>query len=166
MNLPLIDLYNTDFYAWTQKQVQLLRQRDIDNLDIENLIEEIESLGRQEKRELVNRLKILIGHLLKWQYQPTHRSRSWIRTIREQRNEIKNIIRENPSLKPFLNDAKNAAYSSGVDLAIDETGMFIDIFPKLCPYSWEEIENPNFFPGDITDSDRDLLAIYGISTES
>ncbi|MFB2875955.1 DUF29 domain-containing protein [Floridanema aerugineum] len=166
MNLPLTNLYDTDFYAWTQKQVQLLRQRDIENLDIENLIEEIESLGKQEKRELVNRLKILLGHLLKWQYQPNHRSRSWIRTIREQRNEIKNIIRENPSLKPFLNDAKIAAYSSGVDLAIDETGMFIDIFPKLCPYSWEEIENPNFFPGDIADSDRDLLAIYGISPES
>ena len=162
MNLPIINLYDTDFYAWTQKQVQLLRQRDLENLDIENLIEEIESLGKQEKRELVNRLKILIGHLLKWEYQPTHRSRSWIRTIREQRNEIKKIIKENPSLKPFLNDAIQEAYLSGVDLAIDETGIEIDTFPKNNPYSWEEIENQNFFPGDITDSDRNLLGIYGI----
>ncbi|OKH39458.1 hypothetical protein NIES2119_06920 [[Phormidium ambiguum] IAM M-71] len=162
MNLPIINLYDTDFYAWTQKQVELLRQRDLENLDIENLIEEIESLGKQEKRELVNRLKILIGHLLKWEYQPTHRSRSWIRTIREQRNEIKKIIKENPSLKPFLNDAIQEAYLSGVDLAIDETGIEIDAFPKSNPYSWEEVENQNFFPGDITDSDRDLLGIYGI----
>jgi hypothetical protein len=166
MNLPLIDLYDTDFYAWTQKQVQLLRQRDLNNLDIDNLVEEIESLGKQEKRELVNRLKILIGHLLKWQYQPTHRSRSWIRTIREQRNEIKNIIQDNPSLKSFLSEATFRAYSLGVDLAVDKTGIRIENFPKDNPYLWEDLENPNFFPGDITDSDRDLLLIYGISLES
>ncbi|WP_143171095.1 DUF29 domain-containing protein [[Phormidium ambiguum] IAM M-71] len=105
MNLPLIDLYETDFYAWTQKQAELLRQRDLNNLDIENLIQEIESLGKQEKRELVNRLGVLIGHLLKWEYQPNKRSKSWLKTIREQRRKITDLLQENPSLKPYLDEA-------------------------------------------------------------
>jgi len=121
MNLPLIDLYETDFYAWTQKQVELLRQRDLNNLDIDNLIEEIESLGKQEKRELVNRLGVLIGHLLKWEYQPNKRSKNWVRTIREQRRKITDLLQENPSLKSYLDEAIKKAYLDGVDLAVDET---------------------------------------------
>ncbi|MBE9224598.1 DUF29 domain-containing protein [Phormidium sp. LEGE 05292] len=163
MNLPLIDLYETDFYAWTQKQVELLRQRDLNNLDIENLIEEINFLGKQEKQEIVNRLSVLLGHLLKWEYQPDKRTKSWIRTIREQRKKIKKLIKENPSLKPFLDEAIEEAYSDGVDLAVDETDMEIQVFPSQIPYSWELIDNPNFFPGRCIDSDRDLLASYGIS---
>jgi hypothetical protein len=102
MNISLINLYETDFYAWAQKQVELLRKRDLNNLDIENLIEEIDSLGKQEKRELINRLGILIGHLLKWEYQSIHRSRSWAATIREQRRKITDLLQENPSLKSGL----------------------------------------------------------------
>lgn len=166
MNLPLIDLYETDFYAWTQKQAQLLRQHQLDCLDIENLVEEIDSLGKQQQQELVNRLGILLAHLLKWEYQPSKRSRSWLTTIREQRRKIVKLLQKNPSLKSFLNEAILEAYVSGVDLAIEETGIEIDNFPSKIPYAWEQIENPNFFPGDITDSSRDLLATYGISPES
>lgn len=166
MNLPLIDLYETDFYAWTQKQAQLLRQHQLDCLDIENLVEEIDSLGKQQQQELVNRLGVLLGHLLKWEYQPSKRSRSWLTTIREQRRKIAKLLQKNPSLKSFLNEAILEAYVSGVDLAIEETGIEIDNFPSETPYAWEQIENPNFFPGDITDSSRELLATYGISPES
>jgi hypothetical protein len=163
MNLPLIDLYETDFYAWTQKQVQLLRQRDLNNLDIENLIEEIESLGKQEKRELVNRLGVLIGHLLKWEYQPNQRSKSWVRTIREQRRKITDLLQENPSLKPYLDEAIEKAYQDGVDLAVDETDIGIQVFPSEITYTWEQIENQNFLPGVLSEDDQDLLKkSYGI----
>ena len=163
MNLPLINLYETDFYAWTQKQVELLRQRDLKNLDIENLIEEIDSLGKQEKRELVNRLIILIGHLLKWEYQPLKRDSSWVRTIKEQRRQINKLIKENPSLKPFLDEAKEDAYLGALDLAVEETKMGIKTFPSQVSYSWELISNSDFFPGELTNTDRELLELYGIS---
>jgi len=163
MNLPLINLYETDFYAWTQKQVELLRQRDLNNLDIENLIEEIESLGKQEKRELVNRLGVLIGHLLKWEYQPGKRSKSWLRTIREQRRKITDLLQENPSLKPYLDEAIEKAYLDGVDLAVDETDIGVQNFPPKITYTWEQIENQNFLPGILSEDDQDLLKkSYGI----
>jgi len=165
MNLPLIDLYETDFYAWTQKQAELSSQRNLDNLDIDNLIEEIESLGKQQQQELISRLTILIGHLLKWEYQPINRSRSWIRNIREQRKQVTKIIKKNPSLKSILDDAIKEAYSDGIDLAIDETGLGFRTFPSEIPYTWEQIENQNFYPGLLNDSNRDLLALYGIGYE-
>lgn len=99
------DLYETDFYGWTQKQARLLRDGNWDLLDIDNLVEEIESLGKQQRSELVNRLGILLGHLLKWQYQSDRRSKSWFATIREQREKIIEHIDENPSLKPYIHEA-------------------------------------------------------------
>jgi hypothetical protein len=157
MNLPLVNLYETDFYAWTQKQVELLRKGDLNNLDIENLIEEIDSLGKQEKRELVNRLGILIGHLLKWEYQPSHRSRSWVATIREQRRKITDLIAENLSLKSCLDEVLKKAWLDGRDLAVRETLMELRTFPSEVSYTWQQIENPNFLPGTFSDSDRELL---------
>jgi hypothetical protein len=157
MNLPLVNLYETDFYAWTQKQVQLLRQRDLNNLDIENLIEEIDSLGKQERRELVNRLIVLIAHLLKWEYQTDRRSRSWYLTIREQRSAIRQLLKESPSLKPYLPEAIADSYDRAVILAAKETGMKLREFPTEVSYTWEQVENPDFLPGILLDSDADLL---------
>ncbi len=85
---PLQNLYETDFYAWTQQQGRLLRDRQWQRLDLFNLIEEIESLGKQQRQELRNCLGVLLGHLLKWEYQAQHRSRSWLATIRIQRRDI------------------------------------------------------------------------------
>ncbi len=163
MNLPLINLYDTDFYAWTQKQVQLLRKNELSQLDVENLIEEIDCLGKQQQQELVNRLGVLLGHLLKWEYQPSRRSRSWVTTIREQRRRITKLLQKNPSLKSFLDEAIAEAYPSAVDLAIDETGIDISNFPSEIPYAWDQMQDPSFFPGDVTDLGRDLLMVYGIS---
>ncbi|MFB2839117.1 DUF29 domain-containing protein [Floridanema evergladense] len=157
MNLPLDNLYEIDFYAWTQKQVQLLRQRDLNNLDIENLIEEIASLGKQERRELVNRLIVLIAHLLKWEYQTDRRSRSWYLTIREQSRAIRRLLKESPSLKPYLPEAIADAYEDAVILAAKETGMKLRDFPTEVSYTWEQVENPDFLPGILLDSDADLL---------
>ena len=111
-------LYETDFYAWTLEQAKLLKQGELNQLDILNLIEEIESLGKREKQELRNRLGILIGHLLKWEYQSDKRSNSWKATIREQRRRIKEHLQENPSLKSYLSEAVISGYQDGVDLAI------------------------------------------------
>lgn len=85
-------LYDTDFYAWTQEQAQLLKLQKWDELDLPNLIEEIESLGKRERAKLRNRLSLLIGHLLKWQYQVSTRTRSWLMTIRVQRIDLLELL--------------------------------------------------------------------------
>lgn len=100
-----MQLYETDFYAWTQEQAKLLSEHQWNQLDLPNLIEEIESLGKQQRQELRNRLSILIGHLLKWEYQPDRRSRSWLATLRIQRREVQNLLKENPSLQLDLQEA-------------------------------------------------------------
>lgn len=138
-------LYNSDFYGWTQKQAELLRQQKWHLLDLDNLIEEIESLGRQERRELVNRLSVLLGHLLKWQYQPEQRSNSWMATIREQRRQANDLLAENPSLKPQMAEILQQAYLNGLDLAVRETNLPYEALPSECPYSLEQILSPDFF---------------------
>ncbi|MDJ0680442.1 MAG: DUF29 domain-containing protein [Xenococcaceae cyanobacterium MO_167.B52] len=102
--------YQTDFYAWTQQQAELLRNKKIEQLDWSNLAEEIEDMGRSEKRQLESRLEVLIMHLLKWQFQPNLRSRSWQLTIKEQRLRLEKLLAENPSLKSKLTDTKEKVY--------------------------------------------------------
>lgn len=137
-------LYETDFYAWTLEQAKLLKQGQLNQLDVLNLIEEIESLGKREKQELRNRLGILIGHILKWQYQSDKRSNSWKATIREQRRRIKEHLEDNPSLKSYLSEAVFLAYQDGVDLAIQETNLPDKTFPTENPYSISQILDSDF----------------------
>jgi hypothetical protein len=136
--------YDADFYAWTQEQAFLLRSAQLDRLDLENLAEEIESLGRQERRELRNRLAVLIGHLLKWQYQPARKSVSWESTLRVQRQDVRRLLKENPSLQAYLSEAVAESYDTAIDLAIRETGL--DQFPEACPYSVDQILDAAFLP--------------------
>jgi hypothetical protein len=103
-------LYETDFYGWTLEQSKLLSLGHLDSLDLLNLVEEIGALGKQKQQELSNRLGVLIGHLLKWQYQPTKRSRSWQVTIQLQREEILDLLADNPSLKSYLEKALLKGY--------------------------------------------------------
>ena len=142
--LPNLDLYETDFYQWTQEQATLLRQGVWTSLDIENLAEEIESLGRQQKQELRNRLGILIGHLLKWEYQPELRGKSWKATIWEQRDQVFDILQDNPSLKPYLEEAISKGFRQGISLVVRETPLDFDDLPKECPYTIEQILDPQF----------------------
>ncbi|MDY6781632.1 MAG: DUF29 domain-containing protein [Cyanobacteriota bacterium] len=121
--------YEADYYAWTQQQSTLLRARQPNELDWENLAEEIESMGRQERRELINRLRILLAHLLKWNYQPERRGVSWEATIAAQRDDIQDLLKDNPSLKPFLQEAFAAGYHKGRLLAIAETNLSPSTFP-------------------------------------
>ena len=137
-------LYEQDFYGWTQQQVKALKNKQLSELDWQNLEEEIQALGRQEYRELVSRLGVLLGHLLKWEYQPEKRSRSWFLTIREQRRAIKRHLRQNPSLKSRLEEAMIDGYETGVDLALRETQLPLRTFPEICSYSFAEIIENTF----------------------
>jgi Domain of unknown function DUF29 len=139
-----VNQYERDFYAWTQEQSELLRLGQWHALDIENLAEEIASLGKQQKQELRNRLGILIGHLLKWEYQAELRGKSWKATIREQRDEILDILLENPSLKPYLEEATKKGFRQGINLVLRETPLDIDDLPKECPYAIAQILDPQF----------------------
>ncbi|WP_017305148.1 DUF29 domain-containing protein [Spirulina subsalsa] len=138
MNSQRVSQYEQDFYGWTQWQAEVLAKREVSALDWQHLQEELESLGRQEYRELVSRLTVLLGHLLKWEYQPEKRSRSWFLTIREQRRGIKRHLTHNPSLKSRLPDALGDGFEAGVDLALRETDLPVKTFPEQCPYGFEE----------------------------
>lgn len=150
MNAPEAksNLYEADFYAWTQEQAKLLHNQQWSQLDLPNLIEEIESLGKQQRQELRNRLSVLIGHLLKWQYQPQNRSRTWLATLRIQRLDINDLLEDNPSLKSYIEEALRKAYLKGVELAVKETDLPNGTFPKECPYRLVEILDDRFYPGE------------------
>lgn len=137
-------LYETDFYAWTVEQSQLLKNGDFQHLDIINLMEEIESLGKQQRQELRNRLGVLMGHLLKWDYQPQKRSKSWRVTIREQRREILQLLKENPSLKSYLTEAIVLGHESGLDLVVKETPLDYKDLPPDPIYTLEQLLDSSF----------------------
>jgi hypothetical protein len=138
-------LYDSDFYAWTQQQAKLLRSHQLSALDRVHLAEEIEDMGRREKRELASRLEVLLIHFLKWQFQPNLRSRSWQLTVKEQRLRLAQHLAENPSLKAFLPEYLERAYQLATLGAEKETGL--DRFPEDCPYTVAEIFDPTFLPG-------------------
>ena len=141
-------LYEADFYAWTQEQATLLRNQQWSQLDAQNLIEEIESLGKQQRQELRNRFSVLLSHLLKWEHQPQRRSRSWLATLRIQRRDTLRLLDENPSLKASLDHVLLEAYETARDLAMGETDLSESTFPVQCPYALTEIFDDRFYPGE------------------
>lgn len=140
------DLYESDYLLWLQETSRLLKTKNFDNLDLDNLIEEIESLGRSERNKLLSSLRLIYQHLLKWQYQPQKRSKSWSNTISRERDNVSYYIEDTPSLKNLLEDvaAVNKAYQRGKQDAIRETG--ITNLPQDCPYSIEQTLDCNFLP--------------------
>ena len=138
--------YDADFYAWANEQAALLRSGRLHEVDVANLAEEIESLGRSEKRELVNRLSVLLAHLLKWQVQPSFRGSSWRLTIEEQRARLQQHLADNPSLRAKLPEAVIQAYRLGWLAAQRETGLGQDVFPREPPWSIEQVLDEQFYP--------------------
>ena len=134
--------YDTDLLTWSERQAALLRRRAAGELvndaeiDWPNVAEEIESVGRSERRELRNRLARLLQHLLKWQYQPEHRSRSWRATITTQRREIEALLADSPSLRATLPDVLAVAYRAARDDAITETALLN--LPEASPFTVEQ----------------------------
>ncbi|MGH7153309.1 MAG: DUF29 domain-containing protein [Acetobacteraceae bacterium] len=141
-------LYDQDFYAWANEQAALLRSGRLSEADIENIAEEIESMGRSEKRELVSRLKVLLAYLLKWQHQPGYRGNSWRLTVAEQRREVADHLSDNPRLKDKLFESIISAYAGAVLVAARETGFYTAAFPSDCPWSFEQMMAGDFWPGD------------------
>jgi hypothetical protein len=141
-----LSLYDRDFYAWTQEQASLIKQRMFDKLDIAHLYDEVEDMGKHEKRELSNRLTILLMHLLKWKYQSSRQSKSWIRTIKEQRLEVKEVLLENPSLKSLVDTYFDLSYEKAVLKAADETNMDEENFPDKCEWTLNQILDNDFYP--------------------
>jgi len=139
-------LYEKDFNLWIEQTVNQLKTGDLGRLDLENLIEEVDSMGRSQKQELGNRLDVLIMRLLKWKYQPKKRSSIWISTINEQRRQIKLVLKDSPSLKPYLRDNLQDCYQDARLDAATETELSLDIFPLDCPFSQEEILTTGFTP--------------------
>lgn len=141
-------LYETDFYAWTQRQAALLREEAFEQIDWNNLMEEIESLGRSEKHEVESRLTVILMHLLKWQYQPSRRitGRSWRKTLTIQRIDLDRHLAQNPSLRAQLPLLVNDVYTLAVRKAAVETGLDRRTFPLQCPWTVEQILDEEFWP--------------------
>jgi len=139
-------LYETDLYAWSQQQVALLRAEDFAEVDWHNVIEEIDSLGISQRNEIKNRLKELLMHLLKWQFQPTKQSPSWHKSIIMQRNAINDLLDDNPSLRRLIPESIELVYPRAVRDAIVETGLARSVFPTTCPYTVGQVMDDEFFP--------------------
>jgi hypothetical protein len=142
----LRQLYEEDFVLWISQTAELLREGKLDALDIPNLLEEVEAMGKSEKNALISNLVVVLMHLLKYQYQPKKRTNSWLSSIREHRRRLKKALQTSPSLKNYLQDNLAETYDDSRDIAAIETGLDLDIFPKDCPYSVEQILNPGYLP--------------------
>ncbi len=134
-----ISSYDEDFYQWTTSQAAILRKGDFKQLDIDHLIEEIESLGRSEKRAIKNHLANLLLHLLKIQYQPGRRTKSCDLSVKNSQHEVQLLLKENPSLKPYMPHILKEAYFTGRLEAISQTGLDDSLFPEDCPWTVKEL---------------------------
>jgi Domain of unknown function DUF29 len=143
---PANDLYETDFYAWTQQQAQLLRERRWNDLDLDNLVDEVESVGRSDKRQIESRLEILLAHLLTWRFQPGGRGANWIGTLFEQRRRLMGLLDESPSLREFAEKEVFNSYGPARLLAAKETGIALGVFPEQCPFTPEQVLDLEYYP--------------------
>jgi hypothetical protein len=140
----LTSLYERDLYAWAQEQARLLKARRFEAIDADNIAEEILDVGRNEYDKLESALTVLLAHMLKWDYQPIKRSRSWENTILEQRDRVGQQFADNPSLKARREEALKDGYRRGRLRASGETDIELDQFPEVCPYDWDAIMKREF----------------------
>jgi hypothetical protein len=138
--------YEKDFYAWTTHNAKLLRERKLSEIDIENIAEEIECMGKNERRELLNRLAILMAHLLKWKFQAARRSKSWMLTIKNQRMELNELLEDSPSLKKELETKFSHAYEKAILIAAEQTGCDEKAFPRKPPFTLKECFKSSYLP--------------------
>ncbi len=139
-------LYETDLYAWTTRNAALIRAGRLSEVDLMNVAEELESMGRSERRALSSRLAVLLMHLLKWRHQPERRGNSWRATIKEQRRQVQKLLTESPSLRPELASILLDAYEGAVLAAVAETDLDESTFPEVCPFTVEQALAPDYWP--------------------
>ncbi|HAX77615.1 MAG TPA: DUF29 domain-containing protein [Cyanobacteria bacterium UBA11372] len=143
------NLYDTDFYLWAQTTAQLLKEKRLDMVDFENLIEEIESMGKSDKKELKSRITTLIEHLLKikyWQSEKANNARGWRQTIVEQRRQIEYLLEDSPSLRGLLSEIWSECYVNARKDIIKKYELDAEIFPSEPAFSLEDILNENYIP--------------------
>ena len=138
--------HDEDFYGWAMATAALLKQKNYQEADMDSIIEELEDMGISNKHAFKNRLAQLIFHLLKWQYQPDFRGRSWGGTIKEQRIQIGDLLEDNPSLKHLIKEIIQKAYKISIAMIERETPIDLKILPLECPYTFEQIMNDEFYP--------------------
>jgi hypothetical protein len=141
-----VPAYEEDFALWAQCQIDLIRERQFAQLDIPNLLDELEYLVSSRKNQLQSRLRVLISHLLKWQFQPHLRSSSWVKTINTQRRDIEQLIEENPSFKRLVASAAEIQFRKAVGDTVRETNLARSTFPASLPYAEEQLLDLDFFP--------------------
>jgi hypothetical protein len=139
-------LYDEDFFEWTRRNAESLRAGRIDQADIEHIAEEIEDMGKRDLKELNSRVQVLVMHLLKCQFQPAMRSQSWTSTIVTQRIEIEADLKQSPSLKRKVRTGLPDNYAKAVRRAVAETGLPPGHFPAECPFTVDQILDPEFLP--------------------
>jgi len=149
MNAKIADIsYEKDFYAWSIHNAALLKQGRISEIDIKNIAEELESMGKRDKRQLVNRFIVLLVHLLKWEFQPENRSSGWKGSMIEQRRRVNQLLEDSPSLNTEFDNKLDYAYVEALKQASIETGLDTSVFPRQCPYSKAQLLDDEFYPGE------------------
>lgn len=143
---PDTGLYDTDYHLWAMRQATLLRDGRLAELDLANLAEELEDLGRSQKNEVRSRFRVLLTHLLKWRYQPSGRSSSWKGTIVEQRIQLADLIADNPSLAGLPAEQLARIYRDARAKAAAETGLAEEAFPPESPFTAEQSMRAAFWP--------------------
>ncbi len=142
-------LYDQDLYSWAMQTARQVREQRFAEIDCVHLAEELESMGKTELRALESRLVVLLAHLLKWEHQPGNRTKSWRRTLIEQRKRISRLLDDSPSLRSKLPELIADAYDSALRWAADETGMDEGDFPPTCRYSLEQVMDSGFYPDTV-----------------
>jgi predicted DNA-binding ribbon-helix-helix protein len=140
------NLYEQDYYSWLEQTALSLRKQAFDQLDLENLIEEIEDIGRSEKRALESNLRVVLWHLLKWKYQPLQRSGSWRGSIAEHRIRIRKALQDSPSLKNYLPEVFDETYQDAIKIASQETGLESETFPISCEWTLQNVLDEAWLP--------------------
>jgi hypothetical protein len=138
--------YLEDFSSWIDQTAQLLRERRWHEIDMPTLIEEVEDLGKSERRGIASQLTRLLLHLLKWQYQPQRRSDSWLDSITDARTQIELAIEDSPSLRNYPAEQLEESYQRARRQAVKQTGMEISMFPEACPYLLEVVLAEGWLP--------------------
>jgi hypothetical protein len=138
--------YEKDFYAWALHHAKLLRQHKFLEMDVKHMAEEIEDMGKSTRRELMNRLAVLLAHLLKWKFQPERHGNSWKYTIQEQRFEMGDLLAESPSLRHELEKQISHAYQKALIIAVKEAGLSLNTFPEVSPFSLNDVLDAAFLP--------------------
>jgi hypothetical protein len=146
--------YDDDHHAWVLEQIALLEAARFSDLDIAHLTDELKYLANMTKREIENRLTVLLQHLLKWQFQPDRRSNSWRATMIEQRRRINAELADSRSLRRYPSMVIEEEYVVARLRAADETGLPVKRFPSTCPYSAAEALDNLFWPGGGGDFER------------